>query len=76
MPWVNRLLSDLGHKVIAAHPRNVRLIGESRKKDDRCDAQTLARLARTDPEFTTTLRMAISKLFSGAEGIAPPDPRR
>jgi transposase len=27
----------------------VRLIGESRKKDDRLDAQTLARLARIDP---------------------------
>jgi transposase len=29
----------------------VRLIGESRKKDDRLDAQTLARLARIDPEM-------------------------
>jgi hypothetical protein len=28
-----------------AHARNVRLIGESRRKDDRLDAQTLARLA-------------------------------
>jgi len=26
-------------------------IGESRKKDDRLDAQTLARLARIDPEL-------------------------
>jgi len=30
-------------------PRSVRLIGESRRKDDRLDAQTLARLARIDP---------------------------
>ncbi|HSY65862.1 MAG TPA: hypothetical protein VK829_14785, partial [Terriglobales bacterium] len=30
-PWVSRLLSDLGHEVIVAHARNVRLIGESRK---------------------------------------------
>src|SRR6266851_5462386 len=44
-PWVSRLLSDLGHEVIVAHARNVRLIGESRKKDDRLDARTLARLA-------------------------------
>jgi transposase len=29
----------------------VRLIGESRKKDDRLDAQRLARLARIDPEL-------------------------
>jgi transposase len=47
-PWVSRLLSELGHEVIVAHARKVRLIGESRKKDDRLDAQTLARLARID----------------------------
>ena len=37
-PWISRLLSELGHEVIVAHARNVRLIGESRKKDDRLDA--------------------------------------
>ena len=30
-PWVSRLLSELGHEVIVAHARNVRLIGESRR---------------------------------------------
>jgi transposase len=47
-PWVSRLLTALGHEVIVAHARNVRLIGESRRKDDRIDARTLARLARVD----------------------------
>ena len=50
-PWVSRLLSELGHEVIVAHARKVRLIGESRKKDDRLDARTLARLARIDPSY-------------------------
>ena len=50
-PWISRVLSELGHEVIVAHARKVRLIGESRKKDDRLDAQTLARLARIDPEL-------------------------
>ena len=50
-PWISRLLSELGHEVIVANARRVRLIGESRKKDDRLDAQTLARLARIDPEL-------------------------
>src|ERR1019366_3486307 len=50
-PWVSRLLSELGHEVIVAHARNVRWIGESRKKDDRLDARTLARLARIDPQL-------------------------
>jgi hypothetical protein len=44
-PWISRLLSELEYEVIVANARKVRLIGESRKKDDRMDAQTLARLA-------------------------------
>jgi transposase len=34
-PWVSRHLSGLGHEVIVAHAQNVRLIGESTRKDDR-----------------------------------------
>ena len=55
-PWVSRLLNELGHEVIVAHARNVRLIGESRRKDDRLDAQTLARLARIDPQLLCPVR--------------------
>jgi len=36
---------------MVANARKVRLIGESGKKDDRRDAQTLARLTRIDPEL-------------------------
>src|SRR6516164_7996687 len=50
-PWISRLLSKLGHEVLVANARKERLIGESRKKDDRLDAQTVARLARIDPEM-------------------------
>jgi transposase len=60
-PWVSRLLSGLGHEVIVAHARNVRLIGESRKKDDRVDAQTLARLARIDPELLSPVKHRSAK---------------
>src|SRR6202162_2522305 len=49
-PWVSRVLSELGHEVIVAHARNVRLIGESRKKDDRLDARKLARLGGIDSQ--------------------------
>jgi transposase len=45
------LAQRVGHEVIVANARKVRLIGESRKKHDRLDAQTLARLARIDPEL-------------------------
>ena len=55
-PWVSRVLSEMGHEVIVAHARNVRLIGESRKKDDRLDARTLARLVRIDPQLLAPVR--------------------
>ena len=60
-PRVSRLLSGLGHEVIVAHARNVRLIGESRRKDDRLDAQTLARLARIDPELLCPVKHRSAK---------------
>ena len=55
-PWVSRLLSELGQEVIVAHARNVRLIGESRRKDDRFDARTLARLVRIDPQLLSPVQ--------------------
>src|ERR1700693_719953 len=55
-PWVSRLLTQLGHEAIVAHARNVRLIGESSRKDDRLDARTLARLSRIEPGFLGPVR--------------------
>jgi len=60
-PWVSRLLAECGHEVIVAPARNVRLIGESRKKDDRLDAQTLARLARIDPQLLCAVKHRSAK---------------
>jgi transposase len=60
-PWVSRLLSELGHEAIVAHARNVRLIGESRKKDDRLDARMLARLARIDPQLLSPVKHRSAK---------------
>jgi transposase len=55
-PWVSRLLTGLGHEVIVAHAQQVRLIVKSRRKDDRLDARTLARLARIDPELLSPVQ--------------------
>src|SRR6059058_5375897 len=60
-PWLSRLLSELGHEVIVAHARNVRLIGESRRKDDRLDARTLARLVRIDPQLLCPVKHRSAK---------------
>jgi hypothetical protein len=50
-PWLSRLLKGLGHEGIVANARQVKLISQSSRKDDRLDAQTLARLARVDPQL-------------------------
>src|SRR6202166_2879708 len=55
-PWVSRLLTELGYKVIVAHAQKVQLISKSNRKDDRHDARTLARLARIDPELLGPVR--------------------
>jgi transposase len=55
-PWVSRLLGGMGHEVIVANARQVQLISASSRKDDRVDAQTLARLARVDPQLLRPIR--------------------
>ena len=54
-------MTQLGHEVIVAHARNVRLIGESSQKDDQLDARTLARLARIDPGLLGPVRHRSAK---------------
>jgi transposase len=48
---VSRLLKSFGHEVIVANARQVKLITQSSRKNDKLDAQTLARLARVDPQL-------------------------
>jgi len=55
-PWVSRLLEKLGHEVVIANARQVKLISQSSRKDDRLDAQTLARLARVDRQLLRPIR--------------------
>ena len=55
-PWVSRLLERMGHEVIVANARQVKLISQSSRKDDKLDARTLGRLARIDPELLRPIR--------------------
>ena len=55
-PWVSRHLAAMGHEVIVANPRKVKLITQSVKKNDRMDAEQLARLARVDPKLLSPIR--------------------
>ncbi len=55
-PWVSRLLVDLGHEVLVANPRKLRLIYQNESKSDRVDAEYLARVGRLDPSLLAPLR--------------------
>lgn len=46
--WVTRLLEALGHKVVVANARRVALIHRNKRKNNRIDAEFLARLVRVD----------------------------
>ena len=50
-PWVCALLKSHGHEVFVANPRKVEAIHRNRRKNDKVDARTLARLVRADPEL-------------------------
>lgn len=47
-PWVSRLLHELGHEVIVANARRIRMIYANESKSDAVDAETLARVGRLD----------------------------
>jgi transposase len=49
-PWVSRLLAGLGHEVIVARPR------KRRRKNNRLDAEYLARQGRADPALLAPIR--------------------
>ncbi len=47
LPWVCRLLESLGHECLVANP--AALYRKGQKKNDKVDAEKLARWARSDP---------------------------
>jgi transposase len=55
-PWISRLLIALGHDVLVANPRKVRLIAESNGKHDRADARLLAQLAHVGPSLLSPIQ--------------------
>ncbi len=51
-PWVSSLLEEIGHEVYVANPRKTE--GgkrKNRRKNDRLDAETLARQVKSDPKL-------------------------
>jgi transposase len=55
-PWVSRLLNTLGHQVIVANARKIPAITASASKNDRNDAELLARFAAHDPKLLSPVQ--------------------
>jgi transposase len=55
-PWVSHELEARGFEAIVANPRRLRSITQSDRKDDRTDAEQLARLGRVDPKLLSPIR--------------------
>ena len=49
--WISRELEKHGHQVLVANARELRGISQSDRKNDRNDAEKLARYARMDPQL-------------------------
>ena len=54
--WISRLLGQLGHQVLVANTRKIRAITASESKNDRNDAEKLARFAAHDPRLLSPIR--------------------
>ncbi len=61
-PWISRLLTALGHDVLVANSRKVRLISENDSKRDRADARLLARLAQVGPALLSPIHHRSAKV--------------
>ncbi len=53
--WVSHLLREFGYDVLVANARKLKAIYANPRKDDRTDAETLARLARLDPNLLSPI---------------------
>jgi transposase len=54
--WLSRLLDKMGHEVLVANASKLALISKNTRKNDRNDAELLARLARFEPELLSPLK--------------------
>lgn len=54
-PWASRLLAELGHEVLVANAARLRA-KKTRRKNDRIDAEYLARQGRADPRLVYPIR--------------------
>lgn len=62
--WVQQVMVEAGHELIVANPRKLRMIYQNDTKNDRSDAEQLARVARMDPRLLHPIRHRGEKVQS------------
>jgi len=72
-PWIDSMLRELGHEVFVANPRKLRMIYQNDSKDDRVDAQMLARVVRFDPGLLSPIEHRTGEEQSHLEVIKARD---
>ena len=55
-PWVQEVIGGCGHEVLVANPRMMDGSKRRKRKNDRIDANKLARLGRVDPQSLHTIQ--------------------
>jgi len=55
-PWVSQIIEECEHHVLVANARRLALIYKNDEKDDRTDAELLARLARVDTKLLSPIQ--------------------
>ncbi len=61
-PWVGRQLEQMGHEVIVANPRRLKLISESDRKSDGIDARLLSELGQAMPRLLNAVKHRSAEL--------------
>jgi transposase len=67
--WIERELRAVGHEVIVANPRELRKIHTSDRKNDRADAEILARMARFDPKLLAPIHHRTAQMQADLTSI-------
>lgn len=65
--WLSQLLLGLGHDVVVANTRRLRMIFQSENKTDKVDAQMLARVGRFDTKLLSGIRHRSNKVHQDLE---------
>ncbi len=69
-PWISRLVEESGHEVIVADSRRMPLITRNIRKNDRNDAELLARMARSDCELLNPIQHKSEQVQADRELIS------